>query len=440
MRIFHLALLLQLAAYQPGELRRRLFGEPGCRITLAPSLVNEFVIASESSMAKGLPSLLKTVVESGPPKINFEKDFDINQGALPMPYVKPSNYRYVQNALEAQRFAQSQEPAPFLKELTSKDCDVDPLDRNAQLAFFKKNSKAIEKLKLKFGCVYFKGWSVFTDSKGLEAAAEAMGMALCSDPALFLGARYQLENEGKVFEASNRQEDSKTHIGMHTEATPGFRPSTGIFACFKAAESGGEFLVCDGNRVMRDLDTETLERLEKKEMMGVLAEFPEWISLPPGPLKNNPVLRRMSEEAFALIFDLTKPTDEYQLWSLANRQDKHFTVSTKTSKPLYHHPVTNMPIWLHNFHAGHSGIFLTNNPHIKKATRSSFSTTNFDWVYGDGTTVTDEDVASIQTVHDDNTIALKMKPGDALMVDNWRTLHGRKPFKGERKHAVVWGV
>jgi len=31
-----------------------------------------------------------------------------------------------------------------------------------------------------------------------------------------------------------------------------------------------------------------------------------------------------------------------------------------------------------------------------------------------------------------------MEPGDVLLVDNYRTLHGRDVFEGDRFHAVSW--
>ena len=34
--------------------------------------------------------------------------------------------------------------------------------------------------------------------------------------------------------------------------------------------------------------------------------------------------------------------------------------------------------------------------------------------------------------------ALAMEPGDVLLVDNYRTLHGRDVFQGDRFHAVTW--
>jgi hypothetical protein len=34
--------------------------------------------------------------------------------------------------------------------------------------------------------------------------------------------------------------------------------------------------------------------------------------------------------------------------------------------------------------------------------------------------------------------ALSMEPGDVLLVDNYRALHGRDVFDGDRFHAVSW--
>ena len=31
-----------------------------------------------------------------------------------------------------------------------------------------------------------------------------------------------------------------------------------------------------------------------------------------------------------------------------------------------------------------------------------------------------------------------MEPGDVLLIDNYRMLHGRQTFDGDRLHAVSW--
>jgi len=37
-----------------------------------------------------------------------------------------------------------------------------------------------------------------------------------------------------------------------------------------------------------------------------------------------------------------------------------------------------------------------------------------------------------------NIVSMLMKPGEVLLLDNYRVLHGRDVFKGERNHSVTW--
>lgn len=64
----------------------------------------------------------------------------------------------------------------------------------------------------------------------------------------------------------------------------------------------------------------------------------------------------------------------------------------------------------------------------------------FNTAFGDGTTVTREDLAAIQTAYDAATVRARWRPGDLLLVDNILTAHGRDPFRGDRKIAVAMGA
>jgi len=35
-------------------------------------------------------------------------------------------------------------------------------------------------------------------------------------------------------------------------------------------------------------------------------------------------------------------------------------------------------------------------------------------------------------------LTVTLKEGDVVLLDNYRVLHGRNTFKGDRKHAVTW--
>ena len=47
---------------------------------------------------------------------------------------------------------------------------------------------------------------------------------------------------------------TKFFVGMHNESTFKRTNRLGAFVCFKAAEEGGEFLLCDGRAMFRDVE------------------------------------------------------------------------------------------------------------------------------------------------------------------------------------------
>merc|ERR1719389_603785 len=49
-----------------------------------------------------------------------------------------------------------------------------------------------------------------------------------------------------------------------------------------------------------------------------------------------------------------------------------------------------------------------------------------------------EDCDEVKRVAEKSIVALPMEPGDILLIDNYRALHGRETFEGDRFHAVTW--
>ena len=58
--------------------------------------------------------------------------------------------------------------------------------------------------------------------------------------------------------------------------------------------------------------------------------------------------------------------------------------------------------------------------------------------YGDLSPIPAEDLDHINEVSQKNIRDIPMQPGDVLLCDNYRVLHGRNVFKGDRYHAVSW--
>merc|ERR1712118_451859 len=61
-----------------------------------------------------------------------------------------------------------------------------------------------------------------------------------------------------------------------------------------------------------------------------------------------------------------------------------------------------------------------------------------DMYYGDDWSIADGDLDHLDELTRKHTVSLRMAPGDAVLVDNYQTMHGRNVFKGTRKHAVSW--
>jgi hypothetical protein len=53
-------------------------------------------------------------------------------------------------------------------------------------------------------------------------------------------------------------------------------------------------------------------------------------------------------------------------------------------------------------------------------------------VYGDGSTFDDADVQSAVEIAYDLVFDLPWESGDVALIDNYRVMHGRRPFSGQR--------
>jgi Taurine catabolism dioxygenase TauD, TfdA family len=61
-----------------------------------------------------------------------------------------------------------------------------------------------------------------------------------------------------------------------------------------------------------------------------------------------------------------------------------------------------------------------------------------DMYFGDDSNLTEEQLKVLDEVTTKNIRYVKMKEGDVVLLDNYKTLHGRNVFDGKRKHGVCW--
>jgi hypothetical protein len=58
--------------------------------------------------------------------------------------------------------------------------------------------------------------------------------------------------------------------------------------------------------------------------------------------------------------------------------------------------------------------------------------------FGDDGSISEEQLKQMDEVTMKNVRFVKMKEGDVVLLDNYKTMHGRNVFDGTRKHAVAW--
>jgi alpha-ketoglutarate-dependent taurine dioxygenase len=58
--------------------------------------------------------------------------------------------------------------------------------------------------------------------------------------------------------------------------------------------------------------------------------------------------------------------------------------------------------------------------------------------FGDDGELTDAQLEQLDQVTSQNIQYVKMTEGDVVLLDNYKTMHGRNVFDGTRKHGVAW--
>ena len=409
----------------PGTLRRRLVGEATPKISLPLPLISAIVAALKGKdPVEATQVFFQTLFQE-----QSRNDF------LPISYKPFSELSFVDDCISAQRQLKLNPLPPFLLELSPAMCNIGEDDRQRQSQWLQENAARLRDLKISHGGIYFRSWSLFTDPDGVSEAWTALGLTPCRDPKEIRGPTPLLDGSSTIYETLNSPQDAETHLGLHSEGIPGIMPMSALFSCFQEAESGGEFLLCDGRRVVRDLDTQTLANLERKKLRPTFAELPDWIAT--SPLSFLPYATEIHREILALFTDMTKPTDDFFLDVFPEmNKTQSLKLTTYATAPVLKHPLTGEPVWFSGMDAGHKGNFLKDNPHISGV--GKYASEVFDVRYGDGTEISETDLGHVREACQRNTRALAMRPGDAVLLDNFTTLHGRKPFVGTRRHAVVW--
>jgi hypothetical protein len=343
----------------------------------------------------------------------------------------------------AQAEARAKTAPDFTRTLQKEDVLPADADNDAELAWLSANAKKIRDDMELHGAVIFRGFNLMKEQPGFEAFYDAIGMNPCMDPLFSVSARPTADGSknSAVYEAVNKESRKNFFIGMHNEFVGTRAPRAAAFVCFKSAETGGEFVVADGRAVFRDLDTDTLDRLYNRGIRYGVMELPffGWVDKLPDAMQA-PTMNTIRSLASAAIN--AKVDFDVDLLEQRGGYDNTRILQARAPSqvPVVRHPVTGEPTWFCNVHSHSSKL--------RKEREKEFGAEKFedgasqinksDMFYGDDGDLTAAELKHLDDITRKHMKYIKMKEGDVVLLDNYKTMHGRNVFDGTRKHAVAW--
>jgi len=333
-----------------------------------------------------------------------------------------------------------EESPEFAVTISAKSLNIadDPV---AQLNYVKENAMDIKTKMEENGAVIFRDFELMKTREGFTQFYDAVGMKTCLDPLHSVSARPTVDGSKTVYEAVNKESRKNFFIGMHNEFVGSRAPRAAAFVCFKAAEEGGEFLICDGRAMFRDMKPDVIERLYNRSIRYSVMELPffGWIDNVP-EFAQEPVKGGIKGLASAAINSKVDFNVDLQWGEGGYDGVRMLQARAPIQPPIVMHPVTGDPTWFCNVHS-HSSKLRKDRESVYGAERFEDGASQInksDMFYGDDGNISDEDLQHMDDVTMKNVKYVKMSEGDVVLLDNYKCLHGRNVFDGTRKHGVAW--
>jgi len=303
-------------------------------------------------------------------------------------------------------------------------------DNVAGPAYFTERAEEFKEMLLTHGTIWFRGFDLMKDPEGFRSFWEALGLDPCLDPIHNSGLRKFHSKKDAVYEEVNKQSLAKHYIGLHNEATEKKTAKTGAFVCFKPATiSGGEFLIADGEAIFRDIPLEVLRTLYERQVRISVSNLDlDVLSMLPGEAKEAAMgkVTELVDKNIAPKFDM----DLEMLWG-TDGKDMRLQAVELPEPPVNRHPETKRPVWFCNMH-NHARFLRDRRPCSVPEVGMT------DIYFGDLSIIPGEMLQQVNDACERNIVRVPMQPGDVLLCDNYRVLHGRDIFEGDRLHAVSW--
>lgn len=297
-------------------------------------------------------------------------------------------------------------------------------------ALLQREHDLLRRRLLQVGAILFRGFSVAT-----PADAESLVQAGGGAPMRYMGGDSPRKKVGE-FVYSSTEAPSAIGIPLHNELSYlDAHPRTLWFACATPAVQGGETTIADGRAILRDLLPAVRERFVKTGVRyrlcyrgpyGLLAH------LDPKERLHKSWMQAFETEDRKLVEEHCERMGAEYHW-LANG-----SLVVETSRPAtIRHPESGAQAWFNQAHLFRLSARYLGRLRFELA-RVLFAQTEMrshHASFGDGREIDEDTLEHLFDVLDAHSVRVPWQRGDVLWLDNFICLHGRRPFRGERR---VW--
>ncbi|MGD9980393.1 MAG: TauD/TfdA family dioxygenase [Hyphomonadaceae bacterium] len=251
-----------------------------------------------------------------------------------------------------------------------------------------------------YGAVLLRGFAPDLDAFGAFTARYCSGSVFNES-----GGRQVLNSKNLIQTVNLGDEAFPLHPELSREP---WKPDVCFFWCDGAPSAGGETTVCDGVELVKRLPTSAYDALRTRRLRYVMPATPS-----------------------ALAYWLGTPTPSDAV--MANPPQTCPYTFERTARGIvrvYSPPALHKPMFASDLAFGNFLLFA----------RYMNNNRNFP-LFENGDVIPDDLVHQIKTTSDAITLPVAWRPGDLLMLDNTRFMHGRNKILdcAERKIATYFG-
>lgn len=316
--------------------------------------------------------------------------------------------------------------------------------------FIERHSEAIQQGLVTQGAVLFKGFGL-SDPLAFEQAAQRIDPELKND---YLGTSPRNKITDYVFSAS----ELPPHFPIMQHCEMSFLPHAPrklFFWCRIAPETGGETPICDFAAVYDGLDPDIRREFEEKGITTIRNYS--------GPGQKGKSVKQLKPWP-----DMFLTTDKARVEEIcreheleAHWQEGGALRLINTRPAVKVHPVSGRKVWYNHTQVFHSAAAQLEYSHIAAHQKNLrgfglnlFLKLNDVWEsasqkpeeramhvrFGNGDEIPKAYVAHLIDVIWKNLYIAPWQAGDFIAIDNYRTAHGRLPYKGPREVNVCWAA